>query len=38
MAKEEQMRGSRANFHPEGGKESRPKAVKLQLRPDALAR
>ena len=30
--------GSRANFHLEGGKENRPKAVKLQLRPDPLAR
>ncbi|HEX6414290.1 MAG TPA: hypothetical protein VFZ94_14640 [Burkholderiales bacterium] len=26
------------NFHLEGGKEQKPKAVKLQLRPDPLAR
>jgi len=26
------------NFHLEGGKENRPKAIKLQLRPDPLAR
>ncbi len=30
--------GSRTNFHLEGGKEQKPKAVKLQLRPDPLAR
>jgi hypothetical protein len=30
--------GTRANFHLEGGKENRPKAIKLQLRPDPLAR
>jgi hypothetical protein len=30
--------GSRTNFHLEGGKENRPKAIKLQLRPDPLAR
>lgn len=30
--------GSRTNFHLEGGKENRPKAVKFQLRPDPLAR
>jgi hypothetical protein len=30
--------GSRTNFHLEGGKENRPRAVKLQLRPDPLAR
>jgi hypothetical protein len=30
--------GSRVNFHLEGGKENRPKAIKLQLRPDPLAR
>jgi len=30
--------GSRTNFHLEGGKENRPKAVKLQLRPNPLAR
>jgi hypothetical protein len=30
--------GSRTNFHLEGGKEQRPKAIKLQLRPDPLAR
>ena len=29
--------GSRTNFHLEGGKENRPRAVKLQLRPDPLA-
>jgi len=29
--------GSRVNFHLEGGKENRPKAIKLQLRPDPLA-
>ena len=30
--------GTRTNFHLEGGKENRPKAIKLQLRPDPLAR
>ena len=30
--------GSRVNFHLEGGKENRPKAIKIQLRPDPLAR
>jgi len=30
--------GSRTNFHLEGGKEQRPKAIKIQLRPDPLAR
>jgi hypothetical protein len=30
--------GTRVNFHLEGGKENRPKAIKLQLRPDPLAR
>ena len=30
--------GSRTNFHLEGGKANRPKAIKLQLRPDPLAR
>jgi len=30
--------GSRTNFHLEGGKDNRPRAVKLQLRPDPLAR
>ena len=30
--------GSRTNFHLEGSKEQRPKAIKLQLRPDPLAR
>ena len=30
--------GSRTNFHLEGGKENRPKAIKLQMRPDPLAR
>ncbi|HEY0568305.1 MAG TPA: carboxypeptidase-like regulatory domain-containing protein, partial [Xanthobacteraceae bacterium] len=30
--------GSRTNFHLEGGMENRPRAVKLQLRPDPLAR
>ena len=30
--------GSRTNFHLEGGTENRPRAVKLQLRPDPLAR
>jgi|1185.fasta_scaffold00209_9 hypothetical protein len=30
--------GTRVNFHLEGGKENYPKAVKLQLRPDPLAR
>jgi hypothetical protein len=30
--------GSRTNFHLEGGKQNRPKAIKLQLRPDPLAR
>ena len=29
--------GSRTTFHLEGGKENRPRAVKLQLRPDPLA-
>jgi len=29
---------ARACFHLEGGKENRPKAIKLQLRPDPLAR
>ena len=29
---------TRAMFHLEGGKESRPKAVKFQLRPDPLAK
>jgi hypothetical protein len=30
--------GSRTPFHLEGGKENRPRAVKIQLRPDPLAR
>ena len=30
--------GTRTNFHLEGGKENRPKAIKLQLMPDPLAR
>ena len=30
--------GTRAMFHLEGGKENLPKAVKIQLRPDPLAR
>ena len=30
--------GSRTSFHLEGGKAQRPKAIKLQLRPDPLAR
>jgi len=30
--------GSRTNFHLEGGKENRPKAIKVQLRPGPLAR
>ena len=30
--------GTRVNFHLEDGKENRPKAIKLQLRPDPLAR
>lgn len=30
--------GTRVNFHLEGGKANRPKAIKLQLRPDPLAR
>jgi len=30
--------GSRTNFHLEGAKENRPRAVKLQLRPNPLAR
>ena len=30
--------GVGTNFHLEGGKENRPKAIKLQLRPDPLAR
>jgi hypothetical protein len=30
--------GTRANFHLEGGKENLPKAIKLQLRPDPLAK
>ena len=30
--------GTRTMFHLEGGKGSRPKAVKIQLRPDPLAR
>jgi hypothetical protein len=30
--------GTRVNFHLEGGKQNRPKAIKLQLRPDPLAR
>lgn len=30
--------GSRVNFHLEGGKENRPKAIKIQMRPDPLAR
>lgn len=29
--------GTRVNFHLEGGKANRPKAIKLQLRPDPLA-
>ncbi|MBM0205294.1 hypothetical protein JNW90_21315 [Micromonospora sp. STR1s_5] len=29
--------GTRTNFHLEGGKENRPRAVKFQLRPDPLA-
>jgi hypothetical protein len=29
--------GSRTNFHMEGGKGNKPRAVKLQLRPDPLA-
>jgi hypothetical protein len=27
-----------SDFHLEGGKENRPKAIKIQLRPDPLAR
>jgi hypothetical protein len=30
--------GSRTNFHLEGGKAQKPKAIKIQLRPDPLAR
>jgi hypothetical protein len=30
--------GTRTPFHLEGGKNNRPKAIKLQLRPDPLAR
>jgi hypothetical protein len=30
--------GSRTNFHLEGGTKNRPRAVRLQLRPDPLAR
>jgi hypothetical protein len=30
--------GSRTNFHLEGGVANRPKAVRIQLRPDPLAR
>ncbi len=30
--------GTRAPFHMEGGKGTRPKVVKFQLRPDPLAR
>jgi hypothetical protein len=30
--------GTRTPFHNEGGKEARPKAIKIQLRPDPLAR
>ena len=30
--------GQRTMFHLEGGKENRPRVVKLQLRPDPLAR
>jgi hypothetical protein len=30
--------GTRTPFHNEGGKQNRPKAIKLQLRPDPLAR
>jgi hypothetical protein len=30
--------GTRTPFHNEGGKANRPKAIKLQLRPDPLAR
>ena len=30
--------GTRTMYHLEGGKENRPKAVKIQLRPDPLAR
>ena len=30
--------GSRTNFHLEGGKDNRPKAIKLQQAPDPLAR
>lgn len=30
--------GTRTFFHNEGGKGSRPKAIKIQLRPDPLAR
>jgi hypothetical protein len=30
--------GTRVNFHNEGGKEARPRAVRFQLRPDPLAR
>ena len=29
--------GSRTNFHLEGGTDNKPRAVKLQLRPDPLA-
>jgi hypothetical protein len=30
--------GTRVNFHLEGGKENYPKVIKLQLRPETLAR
>jgi hypothetical protein len=30
--------GTRAPFHQEGGKGTKPKLVKFQLRPDPLAR
>jgi hypothetical protein len=30
--------GTRANFHLEGGKANRPKAIQLQMRPDPLAK
>jgi len=30
--------GTRAFYHNEGGKGSRPQAIKIQLRPDPLAR
>jgi hypothetical protein len=30
--------GNRARFHLEGGKGTRPKVVKFQLRPDPLAK